>query len=166
MRMAGRLELGVFLTAFKGFLATFFLRRHPTISVLYAPTPTLKKPSLSSHQHNLAHCSAGLLPVSSAALSFWNRIRWEAICLLRVGSGLSLCAGKETTRTSEAVEAIEPQENDKWREVLLLLLEEPCANSSEVQRSRNDGGLDHFSSSIVMGSLDFDHSPEVLLMIR
>lgn len=152
------------LTAFKGFLATFFLRRHPTISVFYAPTPHLKKkPSLSSHQHNLAHGGAGLLPVSGAALSSWNRIRWEAICLLRVGSGLSLCAGKETTRTSEA---IEPLENDRWREVLVLLLEEPCASRFKVQRSRKGGGLDPFSSSILMGSLGFDHSQEVLLIIR
>lgn len=47
------------------------------------------------------------------------------------------------------------------------LLEEPRTNSFKVQGSRNDGArLDHFSSSILMDSLDFDHSQEVFLIIR
>lgn len=44
-----------------------------------------------------------------------------------------MCAGKETTRTSEAAEATEPLEKDKWREVLVLLLEEQIQGAEEPE---------------------------------
>lgn len=71
---------------------------------------------------------------------------------------------REPTRTSEVVEAIEPLEGDECREVLAFA-------PGSAPRSRNDGagrvrGSDQFSSSIFMGSSDFDPIQEVLLMIR